>query len=197
MEVVSAIDEAMAELFYPQKMENRQTTELCHELSIGVATTLLTELINPKKSTHNYINNGMLAFNNLSLAEKEASLGMRANNDPSKGNFATFTDVLFNSGRISIDSAAGIGQARYNKDLNRNHGRFVTGRKDRGTRTDQSAETGASHMLSEKLKDSLLAAAKKNGNRSRRQFTASLRRQREARAVKAANSIAMKLQSTE
>jgi hypothetical protein len=137
LEVVSAIDEAMAELFYPQKMENRQTTELCHELSIGVATTLLTELINPKKSTHNYINNGMLAFNNLSLAEKEASLGMRANNDPSKGNFATFTDVLFNSGRISIDSAAGIGQARYNKDLNRNHGRFVTGRKDKGTRTDR------------------------------------------------------------
>ena len=36
---VLAIDEAVAELFYPQKMENRQTTELCHELSIGVATT--------------------------------------------------------------------------------------------------------------------------------------------------------------
>ena len=36
---VLAIDEAMTELFYPQKMENRQTTELCHELSIGVATT--------------------------------------------------------------------------------------------------------------------------------------------------------------
>jgi hypothetical protein len=153
---VLAIDEAMTELFYPQKMENRQTTELCHELSIGVATTLLTELIDPKKSTHNYINKGMRAFNNLSLiVEKEASLGMRANNDPSEGNFATFTDVLCNSGRISIDSAAWIGQARYNKDLNCNHGRFVTGRKDKGTRTDQSAETGTFHMLSEKLQDSL------------------------------------------
>ncbi len=76
-----------------------------------VATALLTKLINPKKSAHNYINDGMLAFNNLSLAEKEASLGMRANNDPSEGNFATFTNVLCNSGRISIDSAAGIGQA--------------------------------------------------------------------------------------
>jgi hypothetical protein len=52
-------------------------------------------------------------------------------------------------------------------------------------------------MLPEKLQDSLLAAAKKNGNRSRRQFTASLRKQREARAAKAANAIAMKLQSTE
>jgi hypothetical protein len=75
---------------------------------------------------------------------------------------------LCNSGRISIDSAAGISQAGYNKDLNRNHGRFVTGRKDRGTRTDHSAETGAFHMLSEKLQVSLLVVAKKNGNRSRR-----------------------------
>jgi hypothetical protein len=100
-------------------------------------------------------------------------------------------------GRISIDSAAGIGQARYNKDLDCNHGCFITRGKGRGTRTDQSAETGAFHTLPEKLQDSLMAVAKKNGNRSRRQFTASLRRQREACAAKAANAIAMKLQSTE
>ena len=178
-------------------MENCQTTEFCHELAVGVATTLLTELTDPKKSTHNYINDGMLAFNNLSLAEKEASLGMRANNDPSEGNFATFTDVLCNSGRISIDSAAGIGQARYNKDLYRDHGRFITRGKGKGTRTDLSAQTGAFHTLPEKLQDSLLAVAKKNGMRSRRQFAVSLRRQREARAAKAANALAMKLQSTE
>ncbi len=106
-----AIDEAMAELFFPQKMENCQTTEFCKELSVGVATALLTKWTDHKKATHNYINNGLLAFINLSLAEKEASLGMRANNDPSESNFATFTDVLCNSGQISIDSAAGIGQA--------------------------------------------------------------------------------------
>ncbi len=49
-------------------------------------------------------------------------MGKRANSDPSEGNCATFTDVLCNGGCISIDSAAGIGQARYNKDLNCNHG---------------------------------------------------------------------------
>ncbi len=170
-------------------MENRQTTEFCHELPVGVATMLLTELINPKKSTLNYINDGMLAFNNLSLAEKKASLGMRANNDRLEGNFATFTNVLFNSGRISIDSAAGIGQARYNKDLACNHGRFITRGKGKGTKTHQSAQTGAFHTLPEKLQDSLLAVAKKNGNRSRRQFTALLCKQQEARAAKAANAI--------
>ncbi len=106
-----AINEAVAELFFPQKNENCQSTEFCKELSVGVATTLLTESTNPKKSTHNYINNGLFAFNNLSLAAKEASFGMRANNDLSEGNFATFADVLCSSGLISIDSAAGIEQA--------------------------------------------------------------------------------------
>jgi hypothetical protein len=110
-ERVLAINESMAELFFPQKMENLQTTEFCKELLVGVATKLLTKLTNPRKSTHNYINNGMLAFNNLSVAEKEASLGMRANDDPSQGNFATFTNLLCNLGQISIDSATGIGQA--------------------------------------------------------------------------------------
>ncbi len=61
----------MTELFYPQKMENLQTTEFCYKLSVGVATTLLTELVDPKKSTYNYINDGILVFNNLSLAENE------------------------------------------------------------------------------------------------------------------------------
>ena len=88
---------------------------------------------------------------------------MRANNDPLEGNFATFTDVLCNSGKISIDSAAGIGQARYNKDLDRKHGRFITRGKGKETRTDLSAQTGTFHTLPEKLQDSLLAVAKKMG----------------------------------
>jgi hypothetical protein len=52
-EHVLAIDEEMAELFFPQKMENCQTTEFCKELLVGVVTTLLTELTDPRKSTHN------------------------------------------------------------------------------------------------------------------------------------------------
>jgi hypothetical protein len=43
----------------------------------------------------------------------------------------------------------------------------------------------------------LLAIAKKSGKKCRKKFTALLHRQREARAEKAANAIAMKLQSTE
>ena len=120
-EHVLVIDKAIAELFQPQRIENCQTTEFCWELLVGVTATLLTELTDPKKSTHNYINDGFLAFQNLSWAEKEASLGMRANKDPSEGNFATFTNVLCTGG------AVGIGWARYNKDFNRDHASFGTG----------------------------------------------------------------------
>jgi hypothetical protein len=70
-------------------------------------------------------NDGLLVFQNLLQAEKEASLEMRANNDPLEGNFATFTNVLCTGGCMAIDSAAGIGQAPYNKDLNRDHASFV------------------------------------------------------------------------
>ncbi len=62
---------------------------------------------------------------------------------------------------------------------------------------DQSTETGAFHALPEKLQDSLLAVAKKNGRKSRKQFTASLRKRHAACAEKAANAIAMKLKSME
>ena len=42
---------------------------------------------------------------------------MRANNDPSEGNFETFIDILCSGGRINFSSASGIGQIRYNKDM--------------------------------------------------------------------------------
>ncbi len=43
--------------------------------------------------------------------ERKPQANKTANNDPSESIFATFTDVLCNSGRISIDSAVAIGQA--------------------------------------------------------------------------------------
>lgn len=136
-----------------------------------MATTLLMDLTDRMKSTYKFINDGLLAFNNLTDAEKEAPLGMRAKNDPSEGNFATFNNVLCNSGRISIDRAAGIGQARYSKDLNRNHGCYVSGGR-KGKRTNEPKEqNGTFHELLEKLQDSLLAIAKRNGNKSRKKFT--------------------------
>jgi len=70
----------------------------------------------------------------------------------------------------------------------------VTGRKSK--KKTNPTEIGAYHALPEKLQDSLLAVAKRNGNKSCKQFTASLKRQCTACAEKEANAIAMKLQST-
>jgi hypothetical protein len=72
---------------------------------------------------------------------------------------------------------------------------FVTRRKSKSK--NNPTEMGSFHTLPEKLQDSLLAVAKRNGLKSRRQFTASLCRQRAASAEKTANAIAMKLKSTE
>jgi hypothetical protein len=193
---VLPIDEAMVELFWPQRVENRQTTEYCHELAVGVAMTLLTELTNPKKSTHNYINDGALAYAKLTQKEKDASLGKRANNDPSEGNFATFTDVLCTSNRISLGSAAGIGQTRYNKDMNRNHHKLVTGRKYNESESKE-LEIGIYHCIHEKLQNSLLASGKRNSKRDRKQLQKSLDEQRAQRAKKIEAGLEKKFEDAE
>jgi hypothetical protein len=46
--------------------------------------------------------------------EVTVTVGMRATNDPSEGTFATFIDILCNAGQISLLSASGVGQTRYN-----------------------------------------------------------------------------------
>jgi hypothetical protein len=194
---VLPIDEAMAELFWPQRVENRQTTEYCHELAVGIAMTLLTELTDPKKSTHKYINDGALAYKNLSQKEKDASLGKRANNDPSEGTFATFTDVLCTSNCISLGSAAGIGQARYNKDMNRNHHSMVTGRKCNATEESTELEIGIYHRIHEKLQNSLLAAGKKYSKRDRKQIHRALEEQRAQRTKKIEAGLSLKIEAAE
>ena len=52
---VLSIDEALSELFYPVKLENVQTNEFCADLGVGSASTMLTELTDPTKSTPHYI----------------------------------------------------------------------------------------------------------------------------------------------
>lgn len=87
---------------------------------------------------------------NISEEDVLATKGMRANNDPCEGNFATFTDILVNCGRISLLSAAGIGQMRYNKDMFRKIDDKVTGRKSKKDTSDDDTDTlslGTYHAL--------------------------------------------------
>jgi hypothetical protein len=130
---VLSIDEAMAELFWPSKIRNRETSVFCKELAVGVATTLLTELEDTKKATHQYLSAVLGKHSQAVITEEEklATVGVRANNDPSEGGFATLTDILQCSGRISLQSAAGIGQIWYNGDMARRRKFLVTGRRSK------------------------------------------------------------------
>ena len=61
--------------------------------------------------------NGRFSWSMLTAEEKNATIGDRATNNPSESEFATFTEVLTTGGRIGLDLASGIGQTRYNNDL--------------------------------------------------------------------------------
>ena len=124
------IDRVIAELFWPTKTRNRETTEFCiNELSKGIATVMLIELQDKACGDYLSVNFGKRSQAVISREEERASVGLHATNDPSEGSFATLTDVLCNGGRISLLAAAGIGQMRYNGDMRRNHELAVTGKK--------------------------------------------------------------------
>jgi hypothetical protein len=132
-ERVLSIDEAMTELFWPSKIHNHETSGFCKESAVGIAATLLTELEDTKKATHQYLSAVLGKHSQAVITEEEelATVGVPANNDPSEGGFATLTDILQCSGRISLQSAAGIGRIRYNGDMARRRKFLVTGRRSK------------------------------------------------------------------
>lgn len=51
---VLPFDQLNAELFYPQRQENIETTATVNLMAIEVAETILKELQNPRKDTSDY-----------------------------------------------------------------------------------------------------------------------------------------------
>ena len=106
-------------LFYPTDKQNMQTSELCSTLASGLASCLILELEDPRKANSDYLSvkGGKYSWAEVSDADKDACMGMKAVNDPSEAVFATFTEALSTAGRVGLDGAAGQGQARYNNDM--------------------------------------------------------------------------------
>ena len=104
-------------------------------------------------------------------------------NDPSEGTFATFTDILCNGGCINLSGASGIGQMRYNKDMVRGREQFVTGRKAR-KKSDKPSKLGTFHLHPVELQKTLLVICKRGSYKARKDFSAALQRQRDAKAEK-------------
>ena len=105
---VLAIDLAECKVFYPTRIENQQTHDLCVNLAREMTTCLLLEVADPKKAISDYLlkGDGRFSWAMSSEEEKKASIGMRATNDPSESQFATFTEALVTGGRVGVDLAS-------------------------------------------------------------------------------------------
>jgi len=154
---VLAVDLAKCEVFYPTRHEKQQTNDLCVDLAREMATCLMLEVADPKKATSEYLSkcDGRFSCSKLTAEEKYATIGMRATNDPSESEFATFTKVLATGGRISLDLASGIGRTRYNNDFRE----YITGRK---SKSPSVKSVGLFHELPVELQDSLAVTSKRH-----------------------------------
>ena len=56
------IDLAKCEVFYPTRIENQQTHDLCVNLAREVVTCLLLEVTDPKKATSDYLSKCSVRF---------------------------------------------------------------------------------------------------------------------------------------
>jgi len=159
-------------------MENQQKHDLCVNLAREMARCLLLEVADNKQATSNFLSecNGRFSWAMSSTEEKNASIGMRATNDPLESKFATFIEALATGGRIDLDLAAGIGQAHYNNGFGHAQEQYVTGRK---SKEPVVKSVGLFHELPLELQDSLVVTSKRRAPESSHKFLESLQMQHE------------------
>ena len=114
------IDIVRAEVFYPSKRSNRETTEICKMLGEEVGDIIVIECEDTSvgKVTHQYIDelDSPLSMKNTTDAQLKASIGVRANNDASEHNFELLNDSLSIIGLGHLHRAAGQANCLGNND---------------------------------------------------------------------------------
>jgi hypothetical protein len=93
------------------------------------------------------------------LLEKNATIGMRATNNPLKSQFATFTEAIASGGRIKVDSASGMGMTCYNNYFRRAQEQYITGWR---SNTPSVKSVGLFHKLPVELQESLVVTSKRH-----------------------------------
>ncbi|KAL7503011.1 hypothetical protein ACHAXN_000861, partial [Cyclotella atomus] len=112
-----------AEIFYPKRQENKDSTPTVIEMAQTIdAPTAKKEIVDPKKALGNYASvvAGKYSWGETTEAEHVASIGKDATNDPAESPFAALTQQLQTFGRVLGIHASAIGQARMNGDFKRN-----------------------------------------------------------------------------
>ena len=178
---VIPFDLLRAELFYPTRMENRQTHQFCCRLAEEIASTILAELRDPRKATSQYLSSCMGKYSKAVIAEddRQACMGKLAHNSMSESGHAMSTSALIEGGMITLYHAAAQGQARANADFVRGHDELIGHSKGASVKT-----LGTFHSLPLELRDSLIAVARENVSRTRKFYDDALERQRAARQRK-------------
>ena len=112
-------DQINAELFWPERDKNKQTTDMVLKMATEVAACMLKELRDPKKATSDYLSSeeGQFSWGATTNAEHHASLGKMATNDPAESPFAALTSQMQLFRRILGIHASGVGQAQFNGDF--------------------------------------------------------------------------------
>ena len=178
-------DELRAELFYPQDETNQRTTQVVHDLAFEVATSMLAELRDERKATHNYLSSsdGRFSAENASAADHNACLGKKASNDDAERPFACLTGNLQWFGRLGLSNAGGVAQARVNGDFERDHGHYVRGRGKKGKEAD-GPTLGEFIKMPKQLSDSLLIWGEEEVSSTIKYTEKALKQQRDAKQQK-------------
>ena len=174
---VLPFDLLKAELFYPNRDENKVTDNLCTTMAVVMGKAILVELRDTTKATHEHLSSGKgekggrWSWGNTTDEQHKAGLGKMATNDTAESPFAGLTNQLGNFGTILGIHAGGISQARINGDFKRKN---VNGNK----------KDGMYHMLPTKMKQSLLTMAIKEAPNVRRKEAIAIEKQQQHKQQK-------------
>ena len=176
---ILAIDETRAELFYPNQASNRQTKDFCERLASKIGYRVCTEMLHPKKALRHHLSvaDGKYSKKMTTEEVRRASVGLRANNDPSERNFGVFSDAFQHCRGMGIGEATALGTTRDNDDFGRGASDLVTGKRSKAERDGaviEAADIGLFHEMPTELTDTLIVTSKRHAKESRRRFTASL-----------------------
>jgi hypothetical protein len=169
---VLPIDQLNAELFYPQRPENVETTETVQLMACEVAECIIKELRDPNKATSDYLSSveGKFSWGQTTDDEHIACIGKMATNDAAESPFASLTLQLQSFGRVLGIHASAIGQARINGDFVRDF--------------HNSINDGAYHRLSHQMRQSLMRFALSVAPAVRKAEKTALEKQQDAKKKK-------------
>ena len=166
-------EELRKELFHPKDDTNKATDERLVELARIAATAMLQELHDEKKATYKYlsVSESDHSWKGCSDRVKEALLGKEATNDRAESALGGTTQQVQAYGRIGINNAAAVSDAKRN------------GYFKRFTKKSSEAR-GMFHQFNSELRECLIMMAIEEAPATMSYNRQELAKQRECRRLK-------------